>query len=99
MNHEKAAGLRDDLNRSRHVESPDDSAGSHPFRLARVNQPGYLNGEPMYEVVPRITESDGFMLPSNLLRDIVDEECYLRVECVIQGFSSGSSLPRAAQYR
>ena len=54
MNHDDAAALRAQLNDADYVRGPtDDQSGTSTaeFCLARVRQPGYLNGEPIYEVL------------------------------------------------
>lgn len=82
MKHEKAASLRSLLNAQDYVEGPDagDDRGRCTFKLVRVAQPGYLNGEPMYEVLLRVSDPDSFALPSDFLEIVADRDCYLRVD-------------------
>jgi len=83
MNHDDAAALRAQLNDADYVEGPtgDQSGGlAAEFRLARVRQPGYLNGEPIYEVLLDIVDRESFHLPSDLLELIADYGGYIRVD-------------------
>lgn len=87
MNHADAAEIRDELNARDYVRAPDDDTfSSDAFHLVRVVQPGYLNGQPMYEV--RLDAcpgqgsrpSDSVYLPGDLLELVADRGCYLRVD-------------------
>lgn len=80
MNHEAAAELRETLNATDYVEGPEDDAGNHTFTLTRVRQPGYLNGEPMYEVLVEAADPETFALPSDFLELVIGRDCYLRVD-------------------
>ena len=79
MDHATAAELRDTLNETRFVQGPDENR-SRPFRLARVNQPGYLNGEPMYEVLLDADDPDYIHLTSELLELVVERDGYIRID-------------------
>ena len=80
MNHEAAADLRDVLNAKRYVQGPNDDGGDVTFRLVRVQQPGYLNGDPMYEVLLSfIDTADSHHFPNDFLQLVTDQDCYLRV--------------------
>jgi len=80
MNHDDAADLRASLNEKDYVEGPEDDRGRcQLFKLVRVQQPGYLNGEPMYEVVFNVIEPESFHLPTDLLELVSDRGGYLRV--------------------
>lgn len=82
MNHAQAAEVRDALNALRCVQAPGDDRGNQSFRLVRVVQPGYLNGEPIYEVrVRRIRSPTGEThLPGEFLAVVADAETYLRID-------------------
>lgn len=86
MNHADAAEIRAAVNSLECVEGPDDDRMTNvPLRLARVVQPGYLNGDPIYEVVVSTTASrrsgtDSVHLPGAFLAVVADRECYLRVD-------------------
>lgn len=77
MNHDDAAELRETLNGLRFVEAPDENK-TLPMRLVRVQQPGYLNGDPMYEVIIRVDED--LHLPKDFLELVTDHGCYLRIQ-------------------
>jgi len=82
MNHDDAAALRAQLNGTDYVRGPtgDQSGGlAAEFRLARVRQPGYLNGEPIYEVLLDVADREVFHLPSDLLELVADHGGYIRV--------------------
>jgi hypothetical protein len=82
MNHDDAAALRAQLNGADYVRGPTDSQDGDPtaeFRLARVRQPGYLNGEPIYEVLVDIVDREHFHLPSDLVELVADRGGYIRV--------------------
>ena len=83
MNHDDAAALRAQLNGADYVRGPADDQDGDPtaeFRLARVRQPGYLNGEPIYEVLLDVADREHFHLPSDLLELIADHGGYIRVD-------------------
>jgi hypothetical protein len=83
MNHDDAAALRARLNDESYVADPptDQSGGqTAEFRLVRVRQPGYLNNEPIYEVVLDIVDRESFHLPSGLVRLVADHHGYIRVD-------------------
>jgi len=82
MNHDDAAALRTRLNDADYVADPntDQSCGqTAEFRLVRVRQPGYLNNEPIYEVLLDIVDRESFHLPSGLVRLVADQDGYIRV--------------------
>lgn len=78
MNHADAADLRDTLNEMRFVEGPNEDR-TLPFRLVRVQQPGYLNGEAIYEVLINV-DDDHLHLPSDFLSLVTQRGCYLRIQ-------------------
>lgn len=78
MNHAMAAEFRNLLNASDYVDGPDNDH-TKQLRLVRVQQPGYLNGEPMYEVVIRV-DRDSIHLPTEFLELVSDRGCYLRLD-------------------
>lgn len=81
MNPDEAATVRDQLNDLDVVEGPDDDSGDFAFRLARVSQPGYTNGEPTFEVLLSPTRRRGSVhIPRELLDWLADAEYYLRVD-------------------
>jgi hypothetical protein len=83
MNHDDAAALRARLNDVDYVRGPTDDQRDTPtaeFRLARVRQPGYLNGEPIYEVLLDVADRESFHLPSDLLELVADHGGYIRVD-------------------
>lgn len=79
MKHEMAADFRSVLNAKDYVKCSGDDSGRHRFELVRVQQPGYLNGEPMYEVVLTVIDPDSYHLPRDFLELVTDRDCYLRV--------------------
>jgi len=82
MNHDDAAALRAQLNDANYVRGPTDGQSGTPaaeFRLARVRQPGYLNDEPIYEVLLDVVDRGSFHLPSDLLELVADHGGYIRV--------------------
>jgi len=83
MNHDDAAALRTQLNDADYVRGPTDDQDGDPtaeFRLARVRQPGYLNGEPIYEVLLDVADREVFHLPNDLLELVADRGGYIRVD-------------------
>ena len=83
MNHDDAAALRAQLNDADYVADTTDGQSGNPtaeFRLARVRQPGYLNGEPVYEVLLDVVGRESFHLPSDLLELVADHSGYIRVD-------------------
>lgn len=82
MNHSDAAAIREELNDLGCVLAPDDDRVRAAFRLARVRQPGYLNQEPLYEVVLEADVSDDgqVYLPREFLEAVAGWECYVRVD-------------------
>ena len=83
MNHDDAATLRARLNDADYVAGPtnDQSCDSTAeFGLVRVRQPGYLNKEPIYEVLLDIVDRESFHLPSDLVRLVADHDGYIRVD-------------------
>jgi len=80
VNHEEAADLRSVLNAKSYVRGPEDDEAQYIFRLARVRQPGYLNGDPLYEVLIDATDAKTLQLPSDFLELVTDRGCYLRVD-------------------
>lgn len=82
MNHEMAAELRTTLNDKHYVEGPDEDSTGDQFWLVRVRQPGYLNAEPMYEVLVDVhaSDSDRLHLPYDFLELVTDHDCYLRID-------------------
>jgi len=80
VNHEEAADLRSVLNAKSYVRGPEDDDAQYTFRLTRVRQPGYFNGDPWYEVLIDTTDAETFQLPSDFLEFVTDRGCYLRVD-------------------
>lgn len=80
MNHDDAAALRATLNGKPYVQAPDDGADDPLLSLVRVRQPGYLDGEPHYEVVAHLSDRETYMLPQDLLRTVSEAGGYLRVD-------------------
>lgn len=79
MNHDLAADVRTTLNEKQYVEGPDDDKGDEILYLVRVRQPGYLNGEPMYETLVDIRNPDRLHLPHDFLQLVTDHGCYLQI--------------------
>lgn len=83
MNREAAEQLRDDLNRTDFVAGPDDDASRHAFKLARIHQPGYTNGEPTFEVLMNSAMGGGSVyLPSAFIQWLEERDAdrYVRVD-------------------
>lgn len=84
MNYGDAADIRDRLNELDVVEGPDDDAGGSPFKLARIHQPGYTNGEPTFEVLLMPTSGafrdDSVHIPGGIVALVAEFGGYLRVD-------------------
>lgn len=88
MNADEAADVRDQINDLDVVDgaevAPDEETNVDAvFRYARVNQPGYQNGDPFFEVLltPSTNNSSGSIhLPRELLDWLGDSEYYVRVD-------------------
>lgn len=79
MNHADAATIREELNDLACVVAPDEDRRRGAFRLARVRQPGYLNQDPLYEVVLEAGREPVY-LPQEFLDAVAGWECYVRVD-------------------
>lgn len=82
MNHDTAADVRDTLNGKDYVRGPDDDHDSaFKFRLARVHQTGYMDGQPFFEVLLTPQHGrDSVHLPRDFVRWVADAGMYLRVD-------------------
>lgn len=82
MNMSKAVGVRDACNELECVETPhEDSPSNCAYRLARVHQTGYTNGEPHFEVLLTPNRRDQSVhITRELVGMLADRKYYARVD-------------------
>jgi len=86
MNHLKAADIRDSITYLDSVdgveENEDATPGDADFRLATVNQPGYANGAPHYEVLlhPGDTSTGSVHIPTDVVDWVADKGLFFRID-------------------